>query len=253
MPDLAVELPGGAGVRMIAKAVGKLYRSDDSSWLEVGIGALVWWANLEDGRQYFKFVQLHDEAELLDEELHMEFAVSYQTLRTTTGSHAFHTFELGEEVRAHRLPYKLAPCRLCTIAGHASANTIMQCTCRGRINGHSRSAADRMHVGGALDHACKASPLLPGSPAVCPNALSPRRSTVSASRAARRPPLLLAVSRCRRKRACRLHQWLPGLHRRQRQPLDPGAGVRDCWAVYSGGRRTRMVAASESHITRLPS
>lgn len=99
MPELDVGLPGSAGVRTIAKAVGKLYRAEGSAWLEIGIGALVWWANLDDARQYFKFVQLHDAAVLLDEELHVEFAVSYQTLLTTTGSHAFHTFELGQDVR----------------------------------------------------------------------------------------------------------------------------------------------------------
>jgi hypothetical protein len=105
MADPNVQLSGSArAVCTIAKAVGKLYRAEKSAWLEFGIGALVWWANLDDDRQYFKFVQLHDAAVLLDEELHVEFVDSYKALRTTTGSHAFHTFELGQDVRTLPCP-----------------------------------------------------------------------------------------------------------------------------------------------------
>lgn len=98
-PDTGTHV--GVEMHIISKAVVKLYRAGPRLWTEVGAGTLVWCAGL-DGCQYYKMLRWGSHELLLDEELHEEFEKTYLPGRTTTGTHAFHTFELGNDVRAAR-------------------------------------------------------------------------------------------------------------------------------------------------------
>ena len=87
----------GSEMVVLAKGVVKFYQGEKSRWKEFAMGTLVWCTNKE-GVQFFKLLALEDATELLSEELHENFEETYKCLRTTRGTHHFHTMEFEDYI-----------------------------------------------------------------------------------------------------------------------------------------------------------
>jgi hypothetical protein len=91
----------GAGVVPICQGVVKLFKGENNKkWVEIGVGRLVWCMEQRTGVQWFKLLNMENGNTLMDEELYDNFGDTYQSLKTSRGTHSFHIFEFDEVIGA---------------------------------------------------------------------------------------------------------------------------------------------------------
>ena len=91
----------GAGVVPICQGVVKLFKGENNKkWVEIGVGLLVWCTEQRTGVQSFKLLNVEYGNTLMDEELYENFGDTYQSLKTSRGTHSFHIFEFDEVIGA---------------------------------------------------------------------------------------------------------------------------------------------------------
>ena len=91
----------GAGVVPICQGVVKLFKGENNKkWVEIGVGLLVWCMEQRTCVQSFKLLNVENGNTLMDEELYENFGDTYQSLKTSRGTHSFHIFEFDEVIGA---------------------------------------------------------------------------------------------------------------------------------------------------------